>query len=128
ETRSLFLLRNTSRKGIGFFEANNFYPDFILWQVEGEKQYIAFIDPKGLRQVNGLEHSKIQFYKEIKETIEPRVHDQDPTIHLSSFIVSVTPYEKLTFWKGQDSILEFNDFNVYFQGEQKDIYIKEILE
>ncbi len=126
--RSLYLLRNTSRKGIGFFEANGFYPDFILWQVEGDVQYIAFIDPKGLTRVTGMDHAKIRFYKEIKETIEPRVHEQDAAIYLSSFIVSVTPYEKLNYWKGQDSLKGFNDHNVYFQKGQKEVYIKDILE
>ena len=34
--RRLYLLRNLSRgKGIGFFEADDFYPDFILWLVDG---------------------------------------------------------------------------------------------
>lgn len=128
ESRSLFLLRNTSRKGIGFFEANSFYPDFILWLVEGVNQYIAFIDPKGLRHISGMDHDKIQFYKKIKETIEPRVHLQDSSMFLSSFIVSVTPYNQLSFWKGQDSLREFNKYNVYFQEEQKGEYIREILE
>lgn len=32
EDKELYLLRNLSRgKGIGFFEAGNFYPDFIMW-------------------------------------------------------------------------------------------------
>ena len=45
----LFLLRNMSRgKGVGFFEAGNFHPDFILWMLVGEKQYVTFIDPHGL--------------------------------------------------------------------------------
>jgi len=37
-------------KGIGFFEANNFYPDFILWLLTEDRQYIAFVAPKGLRK------------------------------------------------------------------------------
>src|SRR5208337_2785769 len=52
--RELYLLRNMSRgRGIGFFEAGNFYPDFILWLLAGGKQYINFIDPKGLRNLKG---------------------------------------------------------------------------
>ena len=40
--QEVFLLRNMSRgKGVGFAEASNFHPDFILWLVEGEKQYIT---------------------------------------------------------------------------------------
>jgi len=32
----IFLLRNMSRgKGVGFFEAGNFHPDFILWLLTG---------------------------------------------------------------------------------------------
>jgi hypothetical protein len=34
----LYLLRNQSRgRGVGFFEAGNFYPDFILWLVDGKR-------------------------------------------------------------------------------------------
>jgi hypothetical protein len=46
--KELYLLRNLSRgRGIGFFEAGNFYPDFILWLLVDGKQYVNFIDPKG---------------------------------------------------------------------------------
>lgn len=46
--RELYVLRNLSRgRGVGFFEAGNFYPDFIVWQVEGDRQYVSFVDPKG---------------------------------------------------------------------------------
>ena len=41
----------TRGKGLGFFEAGNFYPDFILWLLVGERQYVTFIDPMGLRSV-----------------------------------------------------------------------------
>jgi hypothetical protein len=45
----IYLLRNQSRgKGLGFFEASNFYPDFVLWILRDGKQYINFIDPKGI--------------------------------------------------------------------------------
>ena len=52
--KELYLLRNLSKgRGIGFFEAGNFYPDFILWLVIGGKQYVSFVDPKGLRNLEG---------------------------------------------------------------------------
>ncbi|MBC6428887.1 MAG: DEAD/DEAH box helicase family protein [Cellvibrionales bacterium] len=45
-----FLLRNESRgRGIGFFEAGNFYPDFLLWRIQNDQQQIAFIEPHGLQ-------------------------------------------------------------------------------
>jgi hypothetical protein len=50
--KELYLLRNLSKgRGVGFFEAGNFHPDFILWLIVGDRQYIAFIDPKGIRNL-----------------------------------------------------------------------------
>lgn len=87
---SIFLLRNKSRgSGIGFFEAGNFYPDFILWSVKGEQQVIAFIEPHGITH-EGPEHDKVRFHKTIKE-IEQRLSDKH--IRLESFIVTPTPYQ-----------------------------------
>lgn len=121
----LCLLRNQSRKGIGFFDAHGFYPDFILWLVDEDMQHIAFIDPKGLRQVTGFNHPKIQFYKTIKEEIEPRIEDKD--INLSSFIVTPTTYQEVQHWEGGHSIEEFNKSHVYFMQEQRGKYIEAIL-
>ena len=106
--KDVYLLRNESRKGIGFFEANNFYPDFILWVNEGRKQRVSFIDPKGLRNVRGFENPKIQLYKLLKSEIEPRLND--PDIVLDSFIVSNTPYEEISFWNrcGDKSVFRKN--------------------
>ena len=85
---SIYLLRNKSRgSGIGFFEAGNFYPDFILWAVTGEKQVVAFIEPHGISH-EGPEHPKVQFHKVIKD-IETRLKDRD--VRLESFIVTPTP-------------------------------------
>ncbi|RPI99997.1 MAG: DEAD/DEAH box helicase, partial [Deltaproteobacteria bacterium] len=72
EGRELFLLRNMSRgRGIGFFDAGNFYPDFILWFLTDDKQYVTFVDPKGIRNHEGPDDPKIRFHKSIKE-IEAR--------------------------------------------------------
>ena len=56
--KDVYLLRNERRKGIGFFEASNFYPDFILWVNDGVKQHVTFIDPKGIRNLQGLKDPK----------------------------------------------------------------------
>jgi len=87
---SIFLLRNKSRgSGIGFFEAGNFYPDFILWSVTGKRQVVAFIEPHGITH-EGPEHDKVRFHKVIKE-IEQRLSDKD--VRLESFIVTPTRYQ-----------------------------------
>ena len=76
--QKLFLLRNLVRHGVGFFEAGNFYPDFILWLVEGKKQKIIFVDPHGLR-MESKESDKVQLYRKIKD-VEKRLNDADVTL------------------------------------------------
>jgi hypothetical protein len=124
--KQLYLLRNMSKKGIGFFEANNFFPDFILWLVIGAKQYVSFIDPKGLRQIQGLTDPKIQLHKSIQTTIQTKLND--PNIELNSFIISNTPYNQLTHWKGQESMEDFNSNHILFQKEQRQNYIQIIID
>ncbi len=122
--RELYLLRNMSRgRGIGFFEAGNFYPDFILWLVEGDRQFVTFIDPKGIRNLAGLNDPKIAFYKTIKE-LEARLGD--PSVVLNSFIVSTTPFKSVGWWAA-DEKAEFASRNVLFQVEDKTSYISTML-
>jgi hypothetical protein len=98
----LYLLRNKSRLGMGFFEAGNFYPDYILWINTPTVQYMTFIDPKGLYH-HKKEDPKIQFYKTIKELEQrPRLQATkgDKDIILNSFIITGTGYAELkNSWK-----------------------------
>lgn len=98
EDKSLYLLRNKSRVGMGFFEAGNFYPDYILWIDAEDKQYISFIDPKGLMHIRP-EDPKVEFYKTIKE-LEARLASSadGKTIILNSFIMSGTKSSELRLW------------------------------
>jgi hypothetical protein len=94
--KELYLLRNLSRgRGIGFFEAGNFYPDFILWLLAGDRQYVTFIDPKGLRNLEGPEDPKIRFHLTIKD-LERQLGD--PAVVLNSFIVSSTRVPEVAWW------------------------------
>ena len=123
--RELYLLRNVSKKGIGFFEAGNFYPDFILWLLVGKKQYVTFVDPKGLRQLDdGSANPKVQFYKTIKE-IETRLGD--PAVVLNSFIVSSTPYQQIPMWGEGMTKAELQNCHVLFQRDDKATYIGTLL-
>lgn len=93
--KSLFLLRNKSKVGMGFFEAGNFYPDYVLWIDTPDVQYITFIDPKGLRQI-GFDDPKIEFHNTIKEA-EARLQMTcvEKKITLNSFILSGTSSAEL---------------------------------
>jgi hypothetical protein len=123
--RELFLLRNVSKRGIGFFEAGNFYPDFILWLLVGKKQYVTFVDPKGLRQLDdGSSNPKVQFYRTIKD-IETRL--ADPAVILNSFIVSPTPYKNIPMWGEGMTKPELQKCHVLFQRDDKETYIKTLL-
>ena len=122
EGKELFLLRNQSRgKGVGFFEAGNFYPDFILWIIHDKKQYISFVDPKGLSRVHGFDDPKIKFHKTVK-IIEKRLGD--PNIILNSFIVSNTSRNEISWWcGGEEETREFSSHHILFQKDEKDKYI-----
>jgi len=114
----IFLLRNKSKSGVGFFEEGGFYPDFILWILKGDKQYITFIDPKGILLLNPKTDSKINFYQTIKKK-EKKLNDKN--IILNSFIISNTEFSKYkNKWdKNNDNLKdELEDKNVLFQEYQ----------
>jgi len=115
----IYLLRNQSKTGLGFFTEGNFYPDFIMWIKRGNKQYINFIDPKGLVNLNTKDDPKINLSVKIKE-IEEQLNDED--VILNSFIVSVTPYGVIK-WLQETSLSELEDKNVLFQKDNKNRYI-----
>lgn len=124
--KELYLLRNRSKgRGIGFFEAGNFYPDFILWLVFGGKQCVSFVDPKGLRNLEGgMANPKIEFYKSIKKIEKPHL---DPNIILNSFIVTPTRYSDPGWWTGGLTKAEFEARHVFFQQEDADTYVGKIM-
>ena len=121
EGAEVYLLRNESRgKGIGFFEAGNFYPDFLLWYVKGDKQIISFIEPHGL-QHEGPAHKKIQFHQTIKE-IEKRIADKN--VELNSFIITPTRFAKLNWGKTIDELAKMN---VLFMEDKHETYLSRII-
>jgi hypothetical protein len=118
----IFLLRNQSKKGIGFFaEGNNFYPDFILWIKKDKMQYLTFIDPKGIRNSKGITDAKIQFYKYLEDKVQPQVAAE--MLVLNSFIISNTKWLEVN-WKEKLTIEDFNDNHVLFQEDQGTDYIQ----
>lgn len=124
QNKEFYLLRNQSRgRGIGFFEAGNFYPDFILWMLIEGKQYINFVDPKGLRNIDGINDPKISFYKTIKE-LETKLADPDVT--LNSFILSTTPIPQVSWWSDGMTKEQFAQHHVFFMTEDRKNYINKL--
>ncbi|MBQ4479570.1 MAG: DEAD/DEAH box helicase family protein [Victivallales bacterium] len=100
--KNLYLLRNKSKVGMGFFEAGNFYPDYILWIDTPTRQYINFIDPKGLVNVP-FDDPKILFYQTIKEREATMPQPGGKKVILNSFIMSGTkPADLRLKWPGTD--------------------------
>ena len=107
-------------RGIGFFEASNFYPDFILWILKDDKQYVTFIEPHGLIH-EGPATDKMQFYRKIKE-IEARLGD--PSVILNSYILSWTRHAQLNWGPNR---AELEKQHVLFMTEDRTTYIKKLL-
>lgn len=114
ENSEIFLLRNKSKAGIGFFEDGGFYPDFILWILKDGKQYINFCDPKGIRNLNPKNDPKINFHKSLKDK-EAKLADS--SIVLNSFIISNTPFNKIQDLHSDITKIEMDTKNVIFQNE-----------
>lgn len=124
--KELYLLRNRSKSGVGFFEAGNFYPDFILWLVVGKKQFVSFVDPKGLRNLTGgINNPKIQFYKTVKRIEKP---DLDPNIVLNAFIVTSTRFSDPGWWTGNLTKAQFESRHVFFQIDDKETYLSKLFQ
>ncbi len=134
ENVDIFLLRNLSRKGIGFFISSGFYPDFIIWVKNKKAQNMIFVDPKGIRNLGNFNDDKIQLCVSYIKEVETKVNEklkrkrQSVNLILDAFIVSVSSYNniKTTFGEGKHSKDEFLNHNVFFQ-ESND-YIMKIFE
>lgn len=125
--KELYLLRNQSRgTGLGFFDEGGFYPDFILWILHKGKQYISFVDPKGIRNSEGMQDSKLNFYASIKD-IEKDLAGSDKDIRLNSFIVATTEHQS-SWWGKHVPEADFNAKHVFFQDTQKTDYVRQIID
>lgn len=124
-SRSLYLLRNASSasKGLGFALAGNFYPDFLLWLVDdvSGKQWLTFIDPKGLRNFD-LSHPKLKLYKEVK-TLEANLAAQaksgEPLLILNAFILSSTKFVDLLNISESLAKSDLENHHVLFMEERE---------
>ena len=136
--KEVFLLRNLSRgKGIGFFEERGFYPDFILWIVDGMNQRIIFIEPHGMLHAKAYIHDeKARLHErlpDLAQEIGKRSCRKDiaQNITLDAFIISATPYEDLCqrYDDGKWDRKKFGQKHILFQERNKDYdYIHLLLE
>ena len=130
-TKEIFLLRNLSRgKGIGFFENEGFFPDFILWIKEGKNQRIVFIEPHGMRQEKTYWTSdKARLHERLRKLAEEWGSKANlKNITLDSFIISATDYDELREYYGDGnwSKQQFSEKHILFfpRSEEYDYVVK----
>lgn len=124
--RSIYLLRNadTKSKGLGFALAGNFYPDYLLWLVDDEtgKQWLSFVDPKGIRQLD-LHDPKLGLYKEVKEIEKKLSKAGEAPLILNAFIVSHTKFSDLLNVRGIVDQQGLEERHVVFMEDGRDTYL-----
>ena len=92
----IYVLRNRTRgKGVGFFEAHGFYPDFIVWIKKENLQHILFIEPHGLAHFSERDKEKLELHKRIKDLESELSKKTGKNITLDSYIISVTEYKDI---------------------------------
>jgi len=136
--KQLYVLRNLSVKGMGFFmESSSFYPDFIIWVIDGNKQHIYFLDPKGiLLGDNHFNNPKILWCKDDVKILETKIKadlvkdKKEFQISISAFILSVTSYDDIRkkWGEGKGTTKdEFAENRVLFIEKDK-VYLDKIFQ
>ena len=133
--REVFILRNLSLKGFGFFmESSSFYPDFIIWVVDGIHQYIYFLDPKGIMLgETHFNNPKVLWCRDDVRELERKIqadlaiNNTGIRVNISAYILSITPFEKVTkIWSDGGAKREnFSENRILFIENNKE-YLSEI--
>jgi hypothetical protein len=115
----LFLLRNLSRgEGVGFYLTEGFFPDFILWIKEGDRQRIVFVEPHGMLMAKTYwSDDKARLHERLAELSEKWGNKAGvKNVVLDSFIISATPYRTLRDYCGDSpwSVQDFTDRHILF--------------
>ena len=126
--KEVFLLRNQSRgKGIGFYQNEGFYPDFILWITEGAKQRLVFIEPHGMVHDAVNEHNeKITLFKRLRTLSYERFRGNH--VQMDSFIISKTDFPTLRRREGMDRQEFAEKWHILFRTETDPTYLSPIFQ
>lgn len=116
---NIYLLRNLSRgKGVGFFESEGFYPDFILWHRKADgTQRLVFIEPHGMRQDDAPDiNNKVQLAMEIGNHLADVLQAPGCPVHeVTAYIVSATPFPELSRKHGASwTVQRYADHHILF--------------
>lgn len=126
--KEVFLLRNQSRgQGIGFYQNEGFYPDFILWITEGVKQRIVFIEPHGMvHDVINEHNDKITLFKWLRDLSHERFRGEH--VRMDSFIISKTAFPILRRREGMERQEFAENWHVLFRDPADPAYLSPIFQ
>jgi hypothetical protein len=128
--QEVYLLRNQAVTGLGFFQASNFFPDFLLWTEDGDREHLAFVDPKGLHHPD-LSDPKVQFATHDIPRLQEIVSRHAPNLRLHAFILSNTAFSDLEWSDAEGTLLtkqEVRGFGVLFQVDDPTTYIDALMQ
>ena len=114
----VFLLRNQSRgKGVGFYENEGFYPDFILWLLEKTLQRIIFIEPHGMiHDTINEQNDKVTQFKRL-HTISNNASFLNHRVKMDSFIITKTDFTVLSSREGMDKDTFAKKWHILFRTQ-----------
>ena len=126
--KEVFLLRNQSRgRGVGFYQNEGFYPDFILWITEGAKQRIVFIEPHGMVHEAINEHNdKVTLFKRLRALSYERFRGEH--VQMDSFIISKTDFPILRRREGMERPEFAEDWHILFRDPADPSYLSPIFQ
>ena len=113
----VFLLRNQSRgKGVGFYENEGFYPDFILWILEMTKQRVVFIEPHGMvHDAINEQNEKVTLFKRLHTISKNNDGFLKHRVQMDSFIISKTDFSVLSSREGMDKDTFADEWHILFR-------------
>ena len=127
--KQVFLLRNHSRgKGIGFFVNEGFYPDFILWILEGKKQRIVFIEPHSMvHEVINEPNKKITLFKRLRDLSHERFRGE--LVQMDAYMISRTSMSNLIRkYPDEDRQSFAEEWHILFRNDADPNYLSPIFQ
>jgi hypothetical protein len=127
--QEVYLLRNQAVTGLGFFQASNFFPDFLLWIQDDETERLAFVDPKGLHHFDPSD-PKVQFATREIPRLQEIVDRQCADLELHGFILSNTPFASLGWSRDGGELMskeEVEQLGILFQLDDPTTYVDSLM-
>ncbi len=125
----VYLLRNQAKTGLGFMQASNFYPDFLMWIKSEDHEHLVFVEPHGLVHEKP-HHPKIRFAKDMLPEIQRTISEQCTDLSLHAFILSTSPFA-MVGWAHEDKTLytksELEELGIFFPVDEESQYTDKMM-